>query len=855
MTSIPSYAALLLELEQAFGGKSRQTEVKRRFANLENKMSGHAKMGQDVIQGIFDALHFEHDPELLDDLLQAWEESMAFHAAIEHRTRTFGADERQVAWHLLAYQFAAWAGRKYAFWSLHAPVTPGMPGGDLWFLPRPSAEDPSRLLLPVQTAAEWWRDLLDRPLDAIWENDRHSESRIRNLQYWEAGKLPSRVNIDAAFASHWQFQYGGTFQNRPGEPLEVRFQEAVEFATARKKRDAEALTREIPTVPRSVFKAALSGSADEREKGIFVNAIAGRWQAPSNEAVRRRFLLARVVQDCHQRIAKLITPDLDFATADPVANKVQQLWVLVEASYAFTIEADRGCRSEAETNRRFAELVPYWLAQGPFKAVMSVHPGAPEEFAEFLTDRFRELGEGIGDLFKDGVLPAGLAEPAVDKDAVPARRGMEDLLAKLRDALESGRREEAERLFTEVERHPRKGEFPADIPYLHGRHRLNQGDADGAKKLFDTAFQTCRQGGVGVVRKDIAYACLGTAMAFGSFDGKAEKYFRVLASCLDPLETVGLRPWELMAPEGQEVLFRNVARMASERFWEALYRPYAGSPPLLRPAMVRFEELCEGGLGAVMTGDRGSVRRWVQSNNTMLGERIQDVQGDTFFGLMLKMANMLETSSKAAILSEDDEQEISVANAQFRAGLHLLAEELPSKALDTPDFKLQTPLMLAAVQGDDELVRILLVKGVDFDAQDLLGRTALHAAAANRSFECYMLILRKGANATIRTGGLLPLSALASAMRFGLPQAVQATLEMQAARFKREEIEELLDMARNILCDYKGYRAAMGHEGRKVGPKQAYHMITEMLERHLVGYGAPDGSKKADKGPDETGGA
>lgn len=834
MSYIPSYAALLLEIEQAFGSRSRQTVVKRRFANLENKMFEHAEMARDIIHGIFNTLHFERDPQLLDDLLQAWEESMGFHAAIEHRTRTFGADERQVAWHLLAYQFAAWAGRKYAFWSLHAPVAPGMPGGDLWFLPRPSPEEPSRLRLPVQIVAEWWRDLLDCPWEAIWKDDQYSDSRIANLRNWKAGRLSNPDKIDAAFNSHWQFKYQGIFQDRPGEPLEARFREAVEFATVRKKQDAEALARQIPAVSASVFKAALSGNADERVKGIFVKAIAGRWQEPSNETVRRRFLLARVVQDCHQRIAKLISPGVDPATADPVANKVQQLWTLAEASYIFTIEADRGCRSEAETNHRFAELVPYWLAQGPFKAVMSVHPGAPEEFADFLTDRFRELGEGIDDLFKDGVLPAGLAKPAVDKDTIASRRDMEDLLVRLRQALETGQRGEAEHLFIEVERHPRKGEFPADIPYLRGRHRLNQGDVAGAKKLFDAAFETCRQGGVGVVRKEIAYACLGTAMAFGSFDGKAEKYFRVLASCLDPSETAGLRPWEMMAPESQEVLFRNVARFASERFWDALYRPYAGSTPLLRPARVRFEELCEGGLRAIMTGDRDAVRHWVQSNNKVLTERIQDVQGDTFFGLMLKMANTLETNFKASTMPKDMEQEISAANARLRDSLHLLAEELPTKALDTPDFKLQTPLMLAAVQGDAELVRILLGKKVELDAQDLWSRTALHAAAANRSSECYLLILEKGANAAIRTVGSRPLSALASAMRFGLPQAVSATLEKQSARFLREEIEEILDMARDILGDYKGYRAAMGHEGRQVGPKPAYQMITEALERHLA---------------------
>lgn len=833
MSSIPSYAALLLEIEQAFGSNSRQTPVKRRFANLEKKMSEQAEMAGDIIHGILGALHLDHDPELLDDLLQAWEESMGFHAAIEHRTRTFGADERQVAWHLLAYQFAAWAGRKYAFWSLHAPVAPGMPGGDLWFLPRPSPEDPSRLRLPVQTAAQWWRDLLDCPLEAIWKDDQHSGSRIKNLQNWENGTLPSRINIDAAFDADWQFQYGGTFRDRADEPLGVRFQEAVKFATVRKKQDAEALASEIPAVPRSLFDLALSGNADERVKEVFVRAVAQRWQEPSNETVRRRFLLARVVQDCHQRIAKLISPNVDFDTAAPVANKVRQLWTLVEASYVFTMEAERGCRSVAEGNRRFMELVPYWLAQGPFKSVMPIGAGTSEEFADFLTNRFRELGEGIGDLFKDGSLPAGLAQSAVDKDTVAARRDIEDLLDRLRNAVEAGQRDEADRLLIEVERHPRRGEFPADVAYLQGRHRLNQGDADGARKHFDAAFEASRQGGAGPIRKEAAYACLGMTMGFGSFEGKAEKYFRVIASGLAPSEAAGLRPWEMMAPESQDVLFRNVARLASEQFWDGLYHPYTGSPRLPRPAEIRFKELFRDGFGAMMAGDRDSVRRWVQSNKKALVGRMQDVQGDTFFGLMLKMAGTADDPASAPDIPLQMKFMLRMSAPRLRAGLHLLAEELPSKALDIPDFKCQTPLMLAAVQGDAELVRIMLDRKVEFDAQDLWGRTALHAAAANRSSECYLLILQKGANAAIRTGTSRPLTALASAVRFGLPQAVKATLEMQGSRFSREEIKELLSMLHDILGDYDGYRRVMGEEGRQVGPKPAYEMIEEAFSRHL----------------------
>jgi len=501
MAKIPSTEAILLEIQQSFGIKSPQTLEKRRFENLDKKMSEHRKMCVEIIWGVFDALRFSHDVDLLDDLLSSSMEIFQFHSAVENCARTFGADDRQIVWHLLAYQLVPGLARKYGFWSLAAPVAPGMSGGDLWFVPRRFPSDESRIQLPVQSVIEWWLDLLNCPLEAIWKDDKDRASRVRNLQYWRAGNLPTPATIGGSFDAGREFEYQGVFCDRHGSPLGDRFRNALEFVRDCKRLDAVALSREIPSVPASVFEAAMSKTASEKEQEAFVTAVARRWKKPSNDTVRRRLFLARVVQDFHQRLVKLISPAVEPNVADPVANKALQLWALFEKTYRLTLEADQGCHSELESNSRFSTLVPDWLAQSFLKSIMSIHVGAPEEFVLFLTDRFRELeaGVGVSDLFRSGDLSVGPAERPVAA-AYADRINLERLLERLREALEAGQKNEAEVFLRQVKGHSRKGEYIADVLFLEGRHLLNGNDVDKAMEMFDAAFVKCKSGSYGGTR-------------------------------------------------------------------------------------------------------------------------------------------------------------------------------------------------------------------------------------------------------------------------------------------------------------------------------------------------------------------
>lgn len=832
MTEIPSCEAILLEIQQSFGTNSLQTLEKRRFANLEKKMSEHHAMAVEIIKEVVSTLHLGHDPALRNDLVASAIQVLQFHGAVEAGTRIFGAGDRQVAWHLLAYQIVPGLARKYGFWSLAAPVAPGMAGGDLWFLPRPTPSDANCLRLPVQTVTEWWLDLLDCPYEDIWKDDKDGASRLRNLQNWRVGKLPTPATIGGNFDTNHKFRYLGTFQDRPGAPLEARFASALAFVRDRKRLDAPALAMEIPHLSASVIEAALSEAADEREMVAFVAAIAERWREPSNDTVRRRFLLARVVQDAHVRLAKLINPDVSPLSADPVANKVLQLWALFAEIYRLTLEADRGCRSETESNARFATLVPDWLAQGLLKSIMSVHRGAPEEFALFLSDRFRELeiGAAIGDLFKGGDISAGAADRQVAAEHA-TRTELESLLERLRDALDGRRKDEAEVLLQQAKEHPRREEYLADVLFFEGWHSLNGNGIDEAKNLFEEAFETCRRGGYGTSRKSAAYACLGMAMSFDHFSERAERYFRVISRSMEPSETAGYQPWERAGVLSLDTLFRDVSARASEMFWEELYRPYPGTAPLTPPAVVQFDDLLKGLVEPFANSDGEAIGRWVQSNRKLLDERLRDVRGDTFFNVALKIVNTLERNIPPSVIHRG----MGISISRQRTSLHLLAGLLSTKALNTPDFKRQTPPMLAADQGDAKLVGILLDRDVDLDAQDVQGRTALHSAAASRSAECYVLILRKGADPTRQTADKL--SPLHSAVKFGLPEAVGVTLEKWPDRFAQDEIARLLEMARDFHANYKTRRTQMAQMGRILGPKPAYKMIAVRLERTVRGRG------------------
>jgi hypothetical protein len=841
--TFPSCELILLEIQESFGLNDLQTLQKSRFVNLEKEMSEHPIMARSILKRILSSLRLSDAPQLLDDLVHSLEEIFEFHNAVGYETRTFGADAREIVWALLAYLMMPVLGCKYALRSLAEPVAPGMTHGDLWFLPSIDPSDSSRLRLPVQTVVVWWLDLLDQRLDKIWSHDQDKnwkhdkvESRVRALQYWRSGALPSRDAIDRYFSNEHQFPYQGAFPNNLNDSLDSRFRDALNFVRHVKRMDAKKLSHEIPTVRTAVFEAALSEVADDNVKLDFVTAVAQRWQTPSNETVRRRFLIARAMQDGYTRLVGLLTPGIKADCPDPARNKTLQLLALFACMYGLSMLTDECPVLIAESNNRFTEMVLFWLAEGPFKSIMSTEVPDPAEVGNFLTGRFRarESGAKLEDLFTDGDLSAGPAPRTEKRTVLAARQEFERLLERLTAAFDGDavdRRERIEELLERVTRDPRAEEFEADILYCHGRHLLSCNDVDGAKEKFDAAFEACKRRGYGQLRKQIAYACLGAAVAFDPFNERTERYFRVIAHYLDPSEAHDYHSHGLERELPN--LFREAAVRASEHFWKVVYRPYAGVDRHLPPDHEQCKQLLRGYFDVVMGDDQDALDQWVKQNRKDLEIRLRDVWGDTPFGVILKMTNRPDKILRD-FAPQKDFRDKSLVSTRWRVGLYHLVSSVGKKALEIADFKRRTPLMEAADFGDARLVKILLDRNVDFDAQDCQGHTALHAAAASRSSECFLILLDKGADPSKTKATANGLSALDIAAKYGLVEAVSRTLARWPHRFDHQEIERLLKMTRHIHANYESCRRLLLAQERRVnGPKAAYKMIEDVLEQFL----------------------
>lgn len=149
------------------------------------------------------------------------------------------------------------------------------------------------------------------------------------------------------------------------------------------------------------------------------------------------------------------------------------------------------------------------------------------------------------------------------------------------------------------------------------------------------------------------------------------------------------------------------------------------------------------------------------------------------------------------------------------------------------DFKAQTALMLAANDGEVAIVQGMLSGGADIDAQDYLGRTALHAAVTAGSLACVeqLMVARPDIHKSTFAESQ---SVLHTAVRIGDVQIVKALatafpvlLDATNSRGNTPQAE-----AQSMLDHYEQYCSMMKRETRR-GPatRQALMEIATLLQR------------------------
>lgn len=382
MAHLPSLEEILTEVHSRFGLKALPN--KGRFTGYELEVDGHVdRLGQ-LLLGIFDAL--EMDERARRDATHLIEKLAGILKALELRTWTGNANQKQVLWHLLiCLHVPVWA-RNVAFWSLAnvehdlPPIDAGMPGGEFWFL-LTGSESTGEVYLPVPKVLHWLLDLLGEPsLETLRyalgsarlrEMEGGNDAVVRTLRNWLSGGIPkSDSKIGEIFSDDAKLVFSGAFKLDAEDSPEAQFDSALTFVLNRKLGITQ-LSNQIPMTPERLLPI-FEKTASEEEKSTFVRHVGSRYAAPTMANIRQRLRVARLTQAGYQDLVGFLCPELKPEEAhDPQRNKVLQLIALFETIYNKTIQAWHHGHSEAEQDAWFEKQFAPWDRYDLLLAIMS----------------------------------------------------------------------------------------------------------------------------------------------------------------------------------------------------------------------------------------------------------------------------------------------------------------------------------------------------------------------------------------------------------------------------------------------------------------------------------------------------
>lgn len=827
MATIPTFEELLLEVHQSLGLKFQQKD-KEKLPSLKKPLADHLGRVQGLLDDIFAALGLDDMARV--DAMHNVLEWANFDKTIELDTWTFNADQRQVLWLLSGYSYAPALGRRLAFWTLHERLDAGMPGGRFWYLPAERMRHGERrLVMPVAQVVDWLRDLLGAPMerarvglggsaaqarqqridDAKEETDVYA-SIARELENWRRGKLPHASTIEKYFPDDAKLAFEGVLPASPDLSPAARLRAAIDFVAA-KGLDADALRDEIPMTEPGRLEAVLACQASGDEARRFVELVEERWSAPLMATVRRRLLVARMVQDGYRRLGRfLLGEEFDEDCADPARNKVLQLVALFKLGYNLTIRAASESDDPLEQDAWFDSQLPPWHKEGIFLAIApSRHATGAHALSELLTRAFAKLGPSspLDDLFgydevsamtivqrecmrlaardeeraggrscieslargapfrklqqlasywvatqvaQSPELPLRVREMACVRAAELATTPSEALGAivlQLHALFHRGRadrprdmRQRVERLLALAEANPALGEWEAVVLQYRAKHHLAANEFEVARKLFDAALDACQVRNYGTMRGEIArdaFAVVVERPPVGFSLGNYEGYMRNMLAfgALFPNDDRSLPTLEDTASE------------VSEYFWESLYAPYPGEraeEPLAR----RHTEAIVGTetMELVLHADWDGLDAWMGRNAELRDKRLRHVRGETV--LMTWLRGLYQARAQKSRIQElGPIREVApVANAlvrNLREAIFRVVKKWP-KLVNLADFKKQTPLLLAAQNGDAAMVDVLLAAGANADWRDIRGNSAMNLAEASGVQQCVEVLRMRG---------------------------------------------------------------------------------------------------------------
>jgi len=293
-------------------------------------------------------------------------------------------------------------------------------------------------------------------------------------------------------------------------------------------------------------------------------------------------------------------------------------------------------------------------------------------------------------------------------------------------------RQRVERLLAQAEANPALGEWEAVVLQYKAKHHLVANEFETARKLFDAALDACRARNYGTMRGEIArdaFAVVIERPPVGFSLGNYEGYMRNMLA------------FGTLFPEDDGSLpsLEDTACVLSEYFWEDLYAPYPGEcaeEPLARKhteAIVGTETM-----ELVLHANWDGLDAWMGRNAELRDKRLRHVRGETV--LMMWLGGLYRFRTRNSRIQElgPIEDVAPMANTlarNLREAIFRVVKKWP-KLVNLADFKKQTPLLLAARNGDAAMVEVLLVAGAKADWRDLQGNSAMDLALASGVSRC-----------------------------------------------------------------------------------------------------------------------
>jgi hypothetical protein len=643
MAVFPTVEAILLKAHQSLGIKGHQTSDKRKLLNRKKRSDKHAERIDELIDDIFSSLGLAEDE--VRDLRANLLELAAFLSAVELRVWTRGASDRQVLWIILAYILAPGLGRKVAIWDQYSRLDPGMPGGQFWFLPRRSKSGTAGLSLPVQNVMAWLIDILGLSLEQLERSlamDKHEPGTVKaTLRNWRSGKTtPDPEVIEEYFREGLLLEFKGAYScESPARDLETEFHRAIEFVRLRGL-TPDVLREQVPMTAPGRLESLMAGEGGEAEKEAFVECLKARYAAPSLRTIRQRLLVARAMQDGYLRLVGALCPEVNAKKCENLReNKVLQIQSIFERSYNLTIksyscassaeeeyEIFRGALSDIEqlttflsvmthhehhalglvvdlVNQRFQDADP----DGQLENVVGYDRDSLLEVIGREIGRIKEEQNTLDEILKikkaisretykrlviginswdvacaiagSAELPPFVRLLAGDRSRELASSPHQAMMSSLFLAafvLNGGRRNRipgcelfVENLLVDASSNPWAAHYAAMIDQLRAKHHLSRNQIDLAKSLFRKSLKACKRQSCGTLRGEVARDLFTVEVGLGKLiPGNHEGYWQ-------DMMLFGLF-------QAGEVSLQAAAKWAANYFWEDLYAPYDGYPPLQR---------------------------------------------------------------------------------------------------------------------------------------------------------------------------------------------------------------------------------------------------------------------------------